>query len=963
MRHLLSIEQLSKAEIEAILDRAESFAEVGRRDIKKVPTLRGRTVVTLFYESSTRTSSSFELAAKRLSADLVSIKAAGSSVDKGESLKDTVATLSAYEPAAIVIRHPHAGAAQLVAGWAEAAVVNAGDGKHEHPSQALLDVYTLRRRLGSLKGKRIWIVGDVLHSRVARSNLIAFQAMGAKVTVCGPPALIPRGLEELGCEVAYSLDRLGEADVVYALRLQRERMQESFVPSIREYAAHFQIDSRRLGPRQLLMHPGPVNRGVELSGEVIDSPQSLIAEQVRSGLVVRMAILYELLAAERGRAGAGRRQRRPSDPDRPAGMSQAQLEMRAGESADLVLRGATVLDPAAGIDAQHDVVIRDGKVAELAAPGGATAEDVETIEAAGLHAFPAFFDPHVHLRTPGQEHKEDIETGSRSAAAGGYCGVLAMANTEPPVSTPADVEALREDARPAASVRVGFLATVSCGMEGEELTEMASLRDAGAAGFSDDGLPVRSARLLRRALQYQRLCGGTIALHEEDPELSGAGVMHEGPVSAALGLEGIPSISESTMIARDAAIAGYEGGRIHVQHLSAIESVEAVRAAKAAGVQITCEASPHHLCLTDEEVRSLDPHRFKMNPPLRTEADRQALIEGLRDGTIDCIATDHAPHAPEEKEVPFEQAAMGVTGLETAFAALHTELVLPGVARPRPAGRADERGGAEPFEVERSSLAPGSEANVALCDLAAEWTVGEDGYESRSSNSWCAGRKLTGRVLMTLAGGQVAYRLRPSPWGWQRERGLPAARGRGPLRRRALRPSRAGHRRGRLQHRDDRLPGVGHRSLLRRPDHRLHLPADRQLRRLGRGDGVRPHPRPRRGHARPEERRGRRHRRGRLARLARRLRRAGDRRRRHARRRPPHPRPRRDARRDLSGRHPEAEARERVAAEPSMDGADLARTVTPPEPVRFEGDGPHVVGIDTGIKLNIVRQLRERGCR
>ncbi len=318
MRHLLSIEQLSKAEIEAILDRAESFAEVGRRDIKKVPTLRGRTVVTLFYEASTRTSSSFELAAKRLSADLVSVKAAGSSVDKGESLKDTVATLSAYDPAAIVLRHPYAGAAQLVAGWADAAVVNAGDGKHEHPSQALLDVYTLRRRLGSLEGKRIWIVGDVLHSRVARSNLIAFKAMGAELTVCGPPALIPRGLEQLGCEVEHSLERLGEADVVYALRLQRERMNESFVPSIREYAAHFQIDSRRLGPRQLLMHPGPVNRGVELSGEVIDSPQSLIAEQVASGLVVRMAILYELLAAgdEEPAPVAGNGQRRPRSDSR-----------------------------------------------------------------------------------------------------------------------------------------------------------------------------------------------------------------------------------------------------------------------------------------------------------------------------------------------------------------------------------------------------------------------------------------------------------------------------------------------------------------------------------------------------------------------------------------------------------------------------------------------------------------------
>jgi aspartate carbamoyltransferase catalytic subunit len=320
VKHLLAIEQLSRVEIDAILERAESFAEVGRRDIKKVPTLRGRTVVSLFYEASTRTSSSFELAAKRLSADLVSIKAAGSSVDKGESLKDTVATLSAYDPAAIVIRHPYAGAAQLVAEWSEAAVVNAGDGKHEHPSQALLDLFTLRRQLGTLDGKRIWIVGDVLHSRVARSNLIAFQAMGAKVTLCGPPALIPRGIEELGCEVSHSLDGLGEADVVYALRLQNERMKESFVPSIREYAAHFQIDSRRLGARQLLMHPGPVNRGVELSGEVIDSPHSLIAEQVASGLVVRMAILYELLAVggERPAPAEGDPGERPTPMGQPA---------------------------------------------------------------------------------------------------------------------------------------------------------------------------------------------------------------------------------------------------------------------------------------------------------------------------------------------------------------------------------------------------------------------------------------------------------------------------------------------------------------------------------------------------------------------------------------------------------------------------------------------------------------------
>ena len=294
-KHLISIDDLDRAGIERILDRAESFAEVSGREIKKVPALRGRTVVNLFYEASTRTSSSFELAAKRLSADVVSIRSAGSSVDKGESLKDTVQTLSAYDPAAIVIRSPHAGAAALVAGWTSASVINAGDGKHEHPTQALLDVFTLRRRLGTLDGANIWIVGDVAHSRVARSNILAFQRTGATVTVCGPPTLIPREIEALGCHATSTIERLHEADVVYVLRMQQERMRESFVPSLREYADRYQINEARLRPGQLLMHPGPVNRGVELSADAIDSPQALIGDQVKAGVVVRMAVLYELL--------------------------------------------------------------------------------------------------------------------------------------------------------------------------------------------------------------------------------------------------------------------------------------------------------------------------------------------------------------------------------------------------------------------------------------------------------------------------------------------------------------------------------------------------------------------------------------------------------------------------------------------------------------------------------------------
>jgi dihydroorotase len=425
---------------------------------------------------------------------------------------------------------------------------------------------------------------------------------------------------------------------------------------------------------------------------------------------------------------------------------------------DLIVRGARVFDPRQGLDEVRDIVVRAGEVAEIAGPASASVDGAEVIDGEGMAVFPAFFDPHVHLRTPGREDKEDVETGSRAAAAGGYCGIIAMANTDPPVDTGAHVAALREQAREQAAVPTGFVATVTKGMLGEELTEMSDLADAGAVGFSDDGLPIRSSRMMRRALQYQHLVDLPIALHEEDPELSAGGSMHEGEVSAMLGIAGVPSVAESVMISRDIALAMFEDARIHVQHLSAFESVSTIEHAKAYGIQVTCEVTPHHLTLTDEAVRGLDSH-FKMNPPLRTETDRQTLIEALRSGTIDCIATDHAPHTSNEKEVPFEQAAMGVTGLETAFSALYTDLVLPGVIDLE---LLVERlsGGAEPMGFTAPRIAPGAEANLVLCDLDAQWEVAADGWESRSENSPWTGRNLTGRVLVTVAGGRVAYRQR-----------------------------------------------------------------------------------------------------------------------------------------------------------------------------------------------------------
>lgn len=424
---------------------------------------------------------------------------------------------------------------------------------------------------------------------------------------------------------------------------------------------------------------------------------------------------------------------------------------------DLLVRGAHVLDPRTGLDSILDVLVREGEVAEIGVgleqPAGA-----ELIDGAGRHLFPAFVDPHVHLRVPGQEHKEDLETGTKAAAAGGYCAVVAMPNTSPVVDSTPGLRSLRDAAARDAKIPVGFMPAITRGLNGTELTEMAELREQGALGFTDDGRPVVSAGMLRKALQYQRLCGGVIALHEEDPPLSGSGAMHEGTVSALLGVAGIPSISESTMVARDCAIAGYEDARVHMQHLSAIESVEAIQVAKAAGVRVTCEASPHHLLLTHEAVRTLDT-RMKMNPPLRTEEDRQALIAGLKDGTIDCIATDHAPHARDEKEVPFEQAPMGTTGLETAFAAVYTGLVKPGtLSLPLVVEKLTSGGGLLDLPIPRVEV--GAPANLVLVDLEAEWEAGAEGWASRSENCCFAGRTLSGRVLLTVAAGSVAYRER-----------------------------------------------------------------------------------------------------------------------------------------------------------------------------------------------------------
>jgi dihydroorotase len=420
------------------------------------------------------------------------------------------------------------------------------------------------------------------------------------------------------------------------------------------------------------------------------------------------------------------------------------LASRNGRHDSLVLEGR-VVDPGEGIDACLRVTVEDGLITRLE-PGGSG----RTVLA------PAFVDPHVHLRTPGREDEETIASGTAAAAAGGYCTILAMPNTDPIVDTAAVLGSLLERAREEAVVPTGFLAAISKGQRGEELTEMAELADAGAAGFTDDGRPVVSAGLLRRALRYRPLADRPLALHEEEPTLSRNGQMHEGVVSAELGFAGWPSLAESVMVGRDLALAAAEEQPLHLLHLSARESVDALRAALAAGSRATAEVTPHHLCLTDDAVRSLDAN-VKMNPPLRTEADRSALVEALRDGTITAVATDHAPHARHEKEVPFEEAPFGVTGLETAFASLHTQLVVPGVLSLPTLLERLSAGPARAYGLPVPRLAVGERANVVELDLEARWRVAADGFRSRSANSWLLGRTLRGAVVRTVADGREVF--------------------------------------------------------------------------------------------------------------------------------------------------------------------------------------------------------------
>lgn len=422
----------------------------------------------------------------------------------------------------------------------------------------------------------------------------------------------------------------------------------------------------------------------------------------------------------------------------------------------ILIRGGRVVDPGSQFDQPADVLIEEGLIREVGP--SLPDEGATVVDATGLVVAPGLVDLHVHFRDPGYEWKEDIDSGSRSAAAGGFTTVVTMANTDPAVDDASVVRYILEKAVRAGMCRVLPAAAVTKGLAGEELAEMGELADAGAVAFSDDGRPVMKAEIMRLALEYASIFGLPVVSHCEDADLAAGGVMHRGRVSTLLGLRGIPREAEEVQVARDLILAQMTGGRLHVAHVSSAGSVDLIRKAKARGIRVTAEVTPHHLALTDEAVRQTAyDTNTKMNPPLRTEEDRLSLIQGLKDGTIDCIASDHAPHHVDDKEVEFDQAAFGVVGLETTLPVVLTHLVGAGHLTLMQALDCLTSRPARAFGLKAGTLVAGSPADLVLIDLEREMVVDPSTFLSKSRNTPFAGWKLKGAAVKTMLGGRCTF--------------------------------------------------------------------------------------------------------------------------------------------------------------------------------------------------------------
>ena len=584
-RHLLGIEGLSRDEISGLLDLAEEFVELNRQIEKKRTSLRGRTQINLFFEVSTRTQASFELAGKRLGADVMNMSASSSSMRKGETLIDTAITLNAMHPDILVVRHQSSGAVALLASKLDCSVINAGDGSHEHPTQALLDAATIRRNKGRIEGLTVVICGDILHSRVARSNIMLLNTMGARVRVVAPSTLLPPGIERFGVEVARDMrEGLAGADIVMMLRLQRERMNGSYVPSVSEYFHYWGLDAEEARLRQ-------AGRAGHASGA--DEPRRRDRLHRRR----RRAVAHP-------RAGRDGRRRAHGG----AGSAVAELAECIAMLSDrrpILLANARIVDPSRDLDFPGDMLIADGVIRDTkrGIGAGGVPEGTEVVDCRGKVIAPGLIDMRAFVGEPGAASRETLGSASQAAAAGGVTTIICQPDTSPAIDDPATVDYVLRRARDTAIVHVHPMAAITKGLAGEEMTEIGLLKAAGAVAFTDGEKSVTNAQVMRRALTYARDFDALIVHHTEDPDLVGDGVMNEGEFAARLGLLGIPKAAETIMLERDLCLVELTGGRYHAASVTCGDSLDGAQARQGS------RAGAHRLGLDQSHHAQRKRHR------------------------------------------------------------------------------------------------------------------------------------------------------------------------------------------------------------------------------------------------------------------------------------------------------------------------------------------------------------------
>ena len=707
-QHLLGIADMSRQEIVSLLDLADRYVEVSRQIEKRHPVLAGRTQINLFFEASTRTQSSFEIAGKRLGADVMNMAVSTSAVSKGETLLDTAMTLNAMQPEILVVRHPSSGAVELLAQKVSCAVVNAGDGQHEHPTQALLDALTIRRRKGRIEGLIVTICGDVLHSRVARSNIHLLNKLGAQVRVVAPSTLLPSGIASFGVEVHRNMrDGLDGADIVMMLRLQLERMSGAFVPSQREYYRFYRAQRREAALCQ-------ARCACHASGPHEPRHRDRFRRRRRPAIGHPRA----------GRDGCcrphGRARCAGPQPSRRGQRMMAPVS-RASSNRRAYLN-ARIVDPSQGIDGLGGIVVEDGWILAAGRIGNRAkllAPVPPIVDCRGLVLMPGLVDMRVFTGEPGAEYRETLATASEAAAAGGVTTMIVMPNTNPVIDDAAIVDFILRRASDTAIVRVAPMAALTKGLQGESMTEIGALKEAGAVAVTDGNRAVANARVFRRALSYANDFDMLVVQHVEEPTLA-TGVMNASETASRLGLPGIPAAAEVIMLERDLRLVELTGARYHAAQLSSRTSLDVIRAAKARGLPVTCGVSIHHLTLNELDIGAYRTF-FKLSPPLRSEDDGARLVEGVADGTIDVIVSSHDPQSADTKRLPFAEAEFGAIGLETMFSAamsLHHDdrcaVEPPGRcyvgcagAHSGPRMRTLEPGRAGRFRLGRPSPAPG----------------------------------------------------------------------------------------------------------------------------------------------------------------------------------------------------------------------------------------------------------------